>query len=208
MKKVENYVPCKEGDKRAFNFINLVGKKFNLLTVIEFKGYILNKNNKRRVVYLTKCDCGNQLLVRGNDLKTNSIKSCSCHKRKQTILFNKTTKTKVAYNTFSAVWQSYKKGAKDRGLEYNLSKKIFYDLTQGNCYYCGTAPKQERKPRCKGKLNSYIYNGIDRKDSVLGYTVENCVPCCGICNKMKSSLSISDFIEKIEKIYFYTKKLV
>lgn len=44
-------------------------------------------------------------------------------------------------------------------------------------------------------------NGIDRKDSSKGYTIDNCVPCCTECNTMKSDLPLDVFYNRIDKIY-------
>lgn len=55
------------------------------------------------------------------------------------------------------------------------------------------------------KTNSPILvNGIDRIDSSKGYNKENCVPCCFLCNKMKSNLYYKDFLHHIGKIYKYS----
>lgn len=200
MKEIENLIQYRPDEGHAYNFIDRTGVKYGRVTVLGLAGYIFNKQNKRRLVWSAICECGNNFHVRGNDLVTGQIKSCGCLKREATILFNKTNKTKVMYNTFSAVWQSYKRGAIERGLNFNLSKKQFYDLSQKDCFYCGQKPSQVRKPRYKGKYSSYIYNGIDRMNSQLGYDISNCVPCCGVCNKMKSNHTFKDFIEKIKAI--------
>lgn len=42
--------------------------------------------------------------------------------------------------------------------------------------------------------------GLDRTDPSLGYTKENCVPCCGLHNKMKLILSHRQFVEECRKI--------
>lgn len=52
------------------------------------------------------------------------------------------------------------------------------------CFYCGgTLPK--------------LGSGLDRKNSSLGYTTENCVPCCTDCNMIrgKDRISHSEMIE-------------
>ena len=46
-------------------------------------------------------------------------------------------------------------------------------------------------------------NGIDRIDSTLGYTSANTVPCCSLCNSMKSTLSPDNFIAHIKQILFH-----
>lgn len=44
-------------------------------------------------------------------------------------------------------------------------------------------------------------NGIDRIDSSKGYTIDNCVSCCPLCNQMKSNIDQNMFLTQIEKIY-------
>jgi hypothetical protein len=64
-------------------FINLEGKKFNLLTVIEYLG-----NSK----WLCRCDCGNLKIAYGSDIKSGHTKSCGClhtkHNKFGTRLYN------------------------------------------------------------------------------------------------------------------------
>lgn len=200
MKEIENLILTNKSHRRANNFRDLSGKVFFRVTPIRVIGHIPYGKSKRRLVYEAKCSCGKVFNVRGNDLVTRAIRSCGCYKKEKQIVFNKLTKTKAAYNTFSSVWQSYKCGAINRGYAFDLDKKQFYNLTQENCFYCGMIPSQHRKPRCKGKLNSFIYNGIDRLDNSLGYDMNNCVSCCGRCNRMKSDMSYMDFLAKMKII--------
>ena len=51
---------------------NLVGKKFNRLTVVCFS------HMKSNSYWKVKCDCGNELTVADNDLKRGRTKSCGC----------------------------------------------------------------------------------------------------------------------------------
>ena len=51
-----------------------------------------------------------------------------------------------------------------------------------------------------------LKNGIDRVNSDLEYTKENCVPCCFDCNKLKSNRDLNEFKEKIEKVYKHLQK--
>lgn len=62
-------------------FNDLTGKKFGRLTVI--KKMPNNANNK--VVWLCKCDCGNETIVIGSRLYTGKTKSCGCLTRESTI---------------------------------------------------------------------------------------------------------------------------
>lgn len=74
-------------------------------------------------------------------------------------------------------------------------------MVKGNCHYCGIEPLQISKSQ--SNTGNYIYNGIDRIDNNLGYIIENCVSCCGRCNKIKDKMTSKEFLNHIEKIYKY-----
>jgi hypothetical protein len=52
----------------------------------------------------------------------------------------------------------------------------------------------------KSHWGDYTYNGVDRIDNSIGYTKENCVPCCTICNWAKSNRGVDEFKDYIEGI--------
>ena len=54
--------------------IDLIGKKFHLLTVIKADG----KSKDGHLTYLCKCDCGNEASVQGRLLRNGNTKSCGC----------------------------------------------------------------------------------------------------------------------------------
>ena len=49
-------------------------------------------------------------------------------------------------------------------------------------------------------VGEYVYNGLYRYDNLLGYTIDNVVPCCGKCNRMKMDLSIEELFEHMRKM--------
>lgn len=55
---------------------NLIGQKFNYLTVIEL---LPERAKNRQKIYKCQCDCGNYTNVRSSDLKTGNTKSCGCY---------------------------------------------------------------------------------------------------------------------------------
>lgn len=44
-------------------------------------------------------------------------------------------------------------------------------------------------------------NGVDRRNNLVGYEVENSIPCCTHCNRIKLNYSEEEFLNKIKKIY-------
>ena len=63
--------------------IDYTGMKFGRLLVIKRTDDAINKNGKRVVRYLCKCDCGNEKVVRKLHLTSGSIISCGCYHREQ-----------------------------------------------------------------------------------------------------------------------------
>ena len=100
--------------------------------------------------------------------------------------------------------------AKYRGLGFNLSKKLFTELTSSPCHYCGAEPSQvayENNKTVEGKKHSsYLYNGLDRVDNNIGYTKNNVVPCCKIHNEWKRAMPYKDFVNIIVNTANYLKR--
>lgn len=59
--------------KKDGAIIDETGKQYGLLTVIDF-----SHTEKSHAYWLCQCKCGNQIVVRGNHLRTNRVHSCGC----------------------------------------------------------------------------------------------------------------------------------
>ena len=59
--------------------IDLTGMKFGRLTVIERA-----ENKGKKPCWLCKCECGNEKVVRGSDLRGDKVVSCGCYNREKT----------------------------------------------------------------------------------------------------------------------------
>jgi hypothetical protein len=70
-----------------------------------------------------------------------------------------------------------KYSAKSREINYELTDLETAGFFQARCYYCGVKP-----------IKDVNLNGIDRKDNNIGYTFDNCVTSCTMCNYMKNNL--------------------
>ena len=57
-----------------------------------------------------------------------------------------------------------------------ITKEDFLAIAFLPCYYCG------------GELSETYRKGhnVDRADNSIGYTPENILPCCGVCNTIKN----------------------
>lgn len=100
------------------------------------------------------------------------------------------------------IYGAYKRSAIDRNLKWELTKNQFVNLIFQNCHYCNSEPElHENEKRYNKTKIDFKRNGIDRVDSSKGYTIDNCVPCCQMCNHMKLNYSIEDFKNHIVLLY-------
>lgn len=177
---------------------NLTGQRFGRLTVLELHSVSMGKGEKR--LWLCECECGKEIVLPTGSLRDGNTRSCGClnEERRERL---KMASGEAALN---ALLGSYKKHCNDVGRVFNLTKEEFRSLTKGNCYYCGHEPNQiSFKKRLNGK---YIYNGIDRRDNDKGYTAENCVPCCKTCNRAKRTMTESEFVAWINRVYNHLRR--
>ena len=98
----------------------------------------------------------------------------------------------------------YKHTANKRNIVFELTKDEFKEFTHANCFYCNEAPNERRFTNKKAnseRIWVYNMNGVDRIDSSMGYTMDNCVPCCTQCNRAKMEHSSEKFKTWIIKVY-------
>lgn len=181
---------CRKKRKKCVPHANIVGQKFNRLKVI--KKTEIRKH--RTYLYLCKCDCGKEILVKKCALLRGQ-QSCGCASIERISNLNKLPKGEAALNI---LYGRYKVRASAGKIEFNLKKDFFKNIIKKKCYYCDQAPGVRKVIANNGDLE---YNGLDRIDSKFGYIEENVVPCCADCNWMKRSMSVGCFFEKIKLIF-------
>jgi hypothetical protein len=82
----------------------------------------------------------------------------------------------------------YRRRARVAGIEFALGREQCYEFFKAPCAYCGTHDNNKsRYPSytVMGKQIQSSINGVDRVDNQVGYTPENCISCCSLCNKFK-----------------------
>lgn len=73
-----------------------------------------------------------------------------------------------------------------RHLTFSLTEKEYEQIVTQPCYYCNN--------------HSNPYNGIDRIDNTKGYSIDNGVPCCTVCNYMKRDYTVEFFLQHVQAI--------
>ncbi|MCK4500680.1 hypothetical protein KAU11_09280 [Candidatus Babeliales bacterium] len=66
-----------DGGNTSNKRIDLTGKKFGRLLVLEFK----ERTKHRKLKWLCRCDCGTEKIIDGSHMKSGKIKSCGCQQR-------------------------------------------------------------------------------------------------------------------------------
>ena len=176
------------------HFIDRTGQRYGKLVAIRRVGTGPHGN----ALWLCKCDCGAEVSVNANALQSSSIRSCGCliKRPKDGYLRGQATR--------NLVYRGYREGAYKRNFTWELADEDFDGITSRNCFYCDLPPSTVRKARgARGKYGhsgEFIYNGIDRIDSKLGYTLDNVVTCCEVCNRAKSDMSFDEFLSYLDRI--------
>jgi len=152
---------------------DFTGNKFHLLTAIKRSDKQTKPGN---YYWWFRCDCGKEVEILPSNVRKikNGIKSCGC------LLKSKHHGKHWLY----AMMYDYRLHAKNLNMAFDLTKTQFEDLCNKPCGYCGATPR----------------NGIDRLDSFKGYTIDNCISCCKICNYMKQRMTVTQFIQQCQKV--------
>lgn len=98
----------------------------------------------------------------------------------------------------------YRDKARERGLEWELTKEQAYGLFSGDCFYCGAEPSPRERRAFARRHESVVVNGIDRIDSSKGYRPDNAVSCCSTCNRAKNDQTLQQFLEWAVRFSRYT----
>jgi hypothetical protein len=184
---------CKKAPpKKLGPYIDLIGKKFNRLVVIKCAGFTRSNSMYR---WLCQCDCGKKIIVRGAHLKNGNTKSCGCLKEEKAQEYDRTDGVLLR-----RLFRLYLINANRRKISFNLSYKDFKKIVYSKCHYCKIIPSKKYTRKDRNYIKYILYNGVDRKDNIIGYTKKNSVPCCEICNRAKSTLPYKDFLTYINRI--------
>lgn len=139
---------------------------------------------------IARCACGHVSFPRIDAWqKSRACRSCAATGRAHPL--------RKPGQGFRRLLLNYVGAARQRGLAFELTEEAFRELTASPCRYCGALPAQVAGA---DGHDPYTYNGVDRIDSSKGYTADNCVPCCFPCNRIKGSLPVDVFLERVRAI--------
>lgn len=222
---------------RNMKFKDITDERFGKLVVMYPVENFDNNGKKRLGVWHCKCDCGNEKDILGVSLRYGATQSCGCYQRerisqldmslreydtngnivkricqccKRMLPINEYYRNSYTADGYSGVckycqahslqgrYNVYRKGAKTRNLDFNLTRDEFSLITSQPCHYCG---------EYSGIYFDEKYSGVDRIDSSLGYNIDNVVPCCDMCNRMKLDYNLDIWINKMKQILNHMEEI-
>lgn len=161
---------------------NLLGQKFNKLTVIDEAP--ANPNLKHRDArWICLCDCGNQKIIRASALKSGDTKACGC----------------LHYKGYKELSLTYfarlESAAKRRGHEFKISIKQIWELYEKQKRKCALSGTPIIIDKHFGKRTGKQTASLDRINSDLGYINENIQWVHKDVNIMKMDMPQDKFLE-------------
>lgn len=110
--------------------IDLTGQRFGRLIVIKRTEDYISPKGQHLAQWLCECDCGNEIIVTGCNLKRELVKSCGCFSKE---ISSKQGKLAKRYNTYDL--------SGEYGVGYTLKGEEFYfdledyDKIKNYCWY-------------------------------------------------------------------------
>lgn len=188
---------------RGENKVDLVGQRFGRL-LVESPA----RSRHSRAYWNCLCDCGTSCIAMGKYLRQGKKRSCGCLQRESNqinaIAMHASNNLPPGVAAFNLLFASYRCSAEARAISFDVTKDEVRELTKQNCFYCGKEPITVYAPDLPN--GGYVYNGVDRKDSAAGYSTENCVSCCKVCNWMKNVYTVDAFISQCAAVTDYQRR--
>lgn len=140
--------------------------------------------------YNTKYRLENKELVQANSKKQYYLNQEIYKARSKQTYYNKKFEIDYKYK------RAKRTALKDKNRIWEISFEEYKLILNDGCFYC------------KKDLSTECGSGLDRKDNNLGYVLNNVLPCCGDCNKIKSNvLTVEEMKIAMEAVSMYRKSL-
>lgn len=170
-------------------FINLVGKKYSLLTVVSYMG---NSN------WRCDCECGRFTFVNGDHLKTGHTKSCGCIRKPKPGHRESNIRTTKEYRAWSHI----------KARCYNPKDKAYHNYGGRGITVCDRwRASYENFLADMGRAPSPKHS-IDRIKNELGYSKENCRWADKIhqANNTRKTIMVT-YLGKTQPLCFWCREL-
>lgn len=131
-----------------------------------------SKANKKILIFeCANASCSNEIKVQPSRIRIYTGYCTSCLMKKQ---------------PFGVLYKRLLANCKLKNISNSITYAQMVEFTkQKNCIYCNS--KIDWVEFTTSQRGAGAYN-LDRKDCTIGYSKENCVVCCKICNWSKNDL--------------------
>ena len=165
---------------------NLLGKKFNKWTVIDYSDY--REKSAKDIFWLCRCECGLEKPVKACYLKSGQSKQCvNCAHANQVI------KGRLLPKKY---WEHIERNAGKRDIEFKLTQRQVVNLLKKQNNKCAlTGLPIEFSKTESDHNNRRTTASIDRIDQDKAYVITNIQIVHKVVNFMKHTLQQSEFIE-------------
>ncbi len=188
-------VSSERAKKKIGPRLNLNGMRFGYLVVM--KAWRRERSGKSYVTkWKCKCKCGKEKWIQSCSLIQQNTQSCGCLQKE---IVSAARKLEPGLAAKRSIYAQYRLRSRRKGLDFSISLSDFLILSEQKCHYCGS--QHSNKCVVEGGNGEFLYNGLDRRNNKLGYTIDNVAPCCKICNVAKSVMSEKEFFEWIKQVY-------
>jgi hypothetical protein len=151
------------------------------------------------------CDCGNKVSRLLADMRRErGVSSCGCYASE----LKYDAEGQVA---FHGAYLRYERRAMKKKIPFKVTEEEFIKIISMRCHYCGTEPRDfnpyidshgnQRSDSQATIDRSWVkMNGVDRKSSDDGYTLENCLSCCFPCNRAKGDMIYENYLNYLKQM--------
>lgn len=171
--------------------LDITGKTFGRLTALRDSGMRYFSNR----VWVCKCACGATVGVPATKLISGHTSSCGCYLSE---VRGKIRRIRPYEGLYNSMVNNTARRKRPVSMELTYEGFLEFIRTGSQCHYCHD--KVTWTEYNKGGKGNCGYN-LDRIDNNQGYSVTNCLVCCGTCNNMKGTMGYHEFLAKVQVIY-------
>jgi hypothetical protein len=147
---------------------NITNIKFGKLLALKITS---DKDESGSYYWECLCDCGNLYKASLVDLNYGSNKSCGCLRKKR---------------PYEHTYNNLIRDSSKRNIQCSLTYEDLLEFIKiKNCHYCNSEINWH--PHWRNKDQECRLN-LDRKNSNIGYQINNLVVCCPNCNRGKNNI--------------------
>lgn len=159
------------------------------------------------------CECGTECRVIPHHVVNGNVSSCGCLKKDMMVdvckeLGTRSRKYPPHISTARDIWSARYAD----GCDFDT----FLTMSQELCHYCGSPPTRtwnvasgkKDAGEIQKRDGNFTYNGLDRVDSTRDHSVDNIVPCCTLCNSLKSNLTTEEFYALASRMHAHYSKIL